>query len=71
MVVVAPSSGILELPFVPFYYVAADGSGYQPVVNFSELPDQEAYFAQPDDGGLPMRLIRRGPGHSRRKATCC
>ena len=56
VVVVAPSSGNLELPFVLFYYVAADGSGYQPVVNFSDLPDQEAYFAQPDDGGLPMRL---------------
>ena len=71
VVTVAPSLGSAQLPFVPFYYVPADGSGFEPVVNFSELPDQEAYFARRPKVSCLCARTRRGPGHSRRQAISC
>src|SRR5262245_28383827 len=34
-----------QAPFLVFYDAAADGSGYKPVVDFSGLADEAAYFA--------------------------
>jgi Tol biopolymer transport system component len=44
-----------QAPFLVFYNVAADGSGYKPVVDFSGLADLSAYGALAPETGLPWR----------------
>ena len=56
VVVAALSSDISnKFPFLVFYNVAADGSGYKPVVDFSGLADQSAYVAAAPGSTLPWR----------------
>jgi hypothetical protein len=54
-IVVAALSANDQAPFLVFYDVAADGSGYKPVVDFSGLADQSAYFAAAQGSSLPWR----------------
>jgi Tol biopolymer transport system component len=44
-----------QAPFLVFYYAAADGSGYKPVVDFSGLADEAAYFAAAQGSSIPWR----------------
>jgi hypothetical protein len=58
VVVAALASDISNMaPFLVFYDVAADGSGYKPVVDFSGLADQAAYLTPAQDSALPWRAF--------------
>ena len=45
-----------QSPFLVFYDAAADGSGYKPVVDFSGLADESAYYAAPEGSSIPWRF---------------
>jgi hypothetical protein len=44
-------------PITPFYYVDVESGSITPVVDFSELPDPEAYFEPAPDSEIPFRYF--------------
>ncbi len=55
IVVTAATSTYSQAPFTVFYYVDVASAAATPVVDFSAVADQEAYFSTPTASGLPMR----------------
>ena len=54
LVVIAQNSD-QQVPVTVLYDVDVASGALTPVVDFSDLPDSEAYMAQPDDVGVPPR----------------
>ena len=54
-VVVFAGNNDPQIPVTVIYYTAADGGGLTPVVDFSDVPDSEAYTTATNELGLSMR----------------
>jgi len=54
-VVAAAFSNDTHSPLQVFYYVDVESGEITPVVDFSQVPDLETLYGEPDEAGLPMR----------------